>query len=73
VSNVVAWTLAAVSAVVVLLAGTTVWWWTNDLRIVGPVIMGLAIIASGMAAYFEWQVNLRRRTIGDGEDHRPHR
>jgi hypothetical protein len=34
--------------------------------------MGLAVIASGMAGYFEWQVNLRRQMIGDA-DHRPDR
>jgi hypothetical protein len=67
VSTTLAWTLAAVSAVVVLLAGATAWSWTSDLRVVGPVIMGLALIASGLAAYFEWRANLRRRMIHDAE------
>lgn len=60
-----AWMVALASVTLVLLGGAAAVWLTSDLRALGFVIMGVGVIASGLAAYFEWRANLPHRMLAE--------
>jgi hypothetical protein len=56
-------------AVVAALAGTAAaiaaGWPTGDVTASGLLILVAGLLASGLAAYFAWRTNLRRRILTD--------
>lgn len=60
--------LAFVSIWVVLAAGITAVWLTEELRVIGLVMLPAAIVASLLVLYFDWRGKLRRRILAD-RDH----
>ena len=61
---------APVSIVAVVSACVGAVWLTNDLKAIGLAIIPLRLIASGLVAYFEWRLKLRRRILAEAEDER---
>jgi hypothetical protein len=45
-------------------------WLTNDLRVVGLVMVAIAPVPAGLVAYFEWQANLQRNALAEHRDPR---
>ena len=64
-STVLAIALAFVSIWVVLAAGVTAVWLTEEVRVVGLVILPTAIVASLLVLYFDWRAKLQRRILAE--------
>jgi hypothetical protein len=45
-------------------------WMTGDWRAFGLVILSAGLIGAGLVGYFHWRDKLRRRILGESEDHR---
>jgi len=60
-ATIVALALFFVSIWVVLAAGITAVWLTEDLRVVGLVILPTAIVGALLVVYFDWRAQLRRQ------------
>ena len=43
-------------------------WLTGDLRVIGLVGLGAAIIGAGLVGSLNWRENPRRRILNDGEE-----
>ena len=56
--------LAAVATLAVLAAVAV--WVTEELRLIGVVVMALGAFAAGLVEYFDWRTKLRRR-VSDRE------
>jgi hypothetical protein len=69
-STVLAIALAFVSIWVVMAAGVTAVWLTEEVRVVGLVILPTAIVASLLVLYFDWRAKLQRRVLAE-RDERP--
>jgi uncharacterized membrane-anchored protein len=65
-----AWMVGLSTVAAILLASVAGLWLTNDLRVVGLVIVGITPIAAGLVGYFEWRANLRRKALADRQDDR---
>ena len=64
-STVLAIVPAFVSIWVVLAAGVTAVWLTEEVRVVGLVILPTAIVASLLVLYFDWRAKLQRRILAE--------
>ena len=64
-STVLAIAVAFVSIWVVLAAGVTAVWLTEEVRLVGLVILPTAIVASLLVLYFDWRAKLQRRILAE--------
>ena len=64
-STVLAIALAVVSIWVVMAAGVTAVWLTEEVRVVGLVILPTAIVASLLVLYFDWRAKLQRRILAE--------
>ncbi len=69
-SMVLAIVLAFVSIWVVMAAGITAVWLTQEVRVVGLVILPTAVVASLLVLYFDWRAKLQRRILAE-RDERP--
>lgn len=61
--------LAFVSVWVVLAASLTAVWLTEEVRVVGLVIVPTAIVASLLVLYFDWRGRLMRRARAEHDAH----
>ena len=61
--------LAFVSIWVVLAASLTAVWLTEEVRVVGLVMLPTAIVASLLVLYFDWRGRLMRRVRGEHDRH----
>ena len=61
--------LAFVSIWAVLAAGLTAVWLTEEVRVVGLVMLPTAIVASLLVLYFEWRGRLPRRVRSERDAH----
>ena len=64
-SMVLAIALAFVSMWVVMAAGVAAVWLTEEVRVVGLVILPTAIVASLLVLYFDWRAKLQRRILAE--------
>ncbi len=64
-STVLAIALAFVSVWVVMAAGVTAVWLSEEVRMVGLVILPTAIVASLLVPYFDWRATLQRRLLAE--------
>jgi hypothetical protein len=62
---VVALVLLFVSIWVVLAAGITAVWLTEEVRVLGLVMLPAGIVAALLVVYFDWRAKLRRRVAPD--------
>ena len=69
-ATVVALVLLFVSIWVVLAAGITAVWLTEEVRVLGLVILPTGIVAALLVVYFDWRAKLRRRVVADRTGHR---
>lgn len=69
-ATVVALVLLFVSIWVVLAAGITAVWLTEQVRVLGLVILPTGIVAALLVVYFDWRAKLRRRVAADRAGHR---
>ena len=69
-TTVVALLLLFVSIWVVLAAGITAVWLTEEVRVVGLVILPTGVVAGLLVVYFAWRDNLRRRALSERDGHR---
>ena len=60
--------LAFVSIWVVVAAGMTAVWLTEELRVVGLVILPTAIVAALLVLYFDWRAGLQRSILADRDE-----
>jgi hypothetical protein len=60
--------LAFVSIWVVMAAGVAAVWLTDEVRVVGLVILPTAIVASLLVRYFDWRAKLQRRLLAERDD-----
>jgi hypothetical protein len=61
--KILAWTL--VGALAGTAAAITAGWPMGDVTVSGLLILLAGLLASGLAAYFTWRTNLRRRILAD--------
>ena len=59
--TIVAVVLFFVSMLVVMVAGMTAVWLTEEVRVIGLVIVPTAIVAGLLVVYFEWRARLLDR------------
>lgn len=59
-----------VSIWVLLAAVVTAIWLTEEVRVVGLVILPTAVVASLLVLYFDWRAKLQRRILAE-RDERP--
>ena len=64
-SRILAVALALVSIWVVIAAGITAIWLTQEVRVVGLVMVPAAIVAALLVLYFDWREKLRQRIAGE--------
>lgn len=69
-STTLAVALAFVSVWVLLAAGITAVWLTEEVRVIGLVILPTAVVASLLVLYFDWRAKLQRRILAE-RDERP--
>lgn len=69
-TKILAWMVGLSTVAAIVLASLAGVWLTNDLRIVGLVIVGITPIAAGLVGYFEWRANLRRKVLDERQDER---
>jgi len=69
-ATVVALVLLFVSIWVVLAAGITAVWLTEEVRVLGLVILPTGIVAALLVVYFDWRAKLRHRVVADRAGHR---
>jgi hypothetical protein len=69
-ARVLAVVVAFVSIWVLLAAGLTAVWLTEEVRVVGLVILPTAVVASLLVVYFDWRAKLQRRILAEREDRR---
>ena len=67
-SMVVAIALAFVSIWVVMAAGITAVWLTEEVRLVGLMILPTAVVASLLVLYFDWRAKLHRRILAERDE-----
>jgi hypothetical protein len=60
--------LTFVSIWVVMAAGMTAVWLTEELRVVGLVILPTAIVAALLVLYFDWRAGLQRSILADRDE-----
>ena len=68
--TVVAILLAFVSLWVVMAAGMTAVWLTEELRVIGLVMLPTAIVAGLLVVYFEWRAKLLNPIREERYEHR---
>jgi uncharacterized membrane protein len=68
-ATIVALALFFVSIWIVLAAGITAVWLTDEVRVVGLVILPAAIVACLLVAYFDWRSKLRRQVGAERDRH----
>ena len=68
-ATVVALVLLFVSIWVVLAAGITAVWLTEEVRVLGLVILPTGIVAALLVVYFDWRAKLRRQ-MSEGNRYR---
>jgi hypothetical protein len=68
--TVIAVVLFFVSLWVVMAAGITAVWLTEELRVVGLVMLPTAIVAGLLVVYFDWRGKLFRRIREERHEHR---
>ena len=68
--TVVAILLALVSLWGVMAAGMTAVWLTEDLRVIGLVMLPTAIVAGLLVVYFEWRAKLLNPIRDERHEHR---
>jgi hypothetical protein len=68
--TVVAILLAFVSLWVVMAAGMTAVWLTEELRVIGLVMLPTAIVAGLLVVYFEWRATLLNPIREERHEHR---
>ena len=66
-SAILAVAIAFVSIWVVMAAAIAAVWLTDELRVVGLVIVPTGIVAGLLVMYFDWRGRLRRRILDDDE------
>jgi hypothetical protein len=69
-ATVAALALLFVSIWVVLAAAITAVWLTEEVRVLGLVILPTGIVAALLVVYFDWRAKLRRRAVADRAGHR---
>ena len=69
-ATVVALALLFVSIWVVLAAGITAVWLTEEVRVLGLVILPTGIVAALLVVYFDWRAKLRRRVLAERDTYR---
>jgi hypothetical protein len=67
--TVVAVVLFFVSMLVVMAAGMTAVWLTEEVRVIGLVIVPTAIVAGLLVVYFEWRARLLDRIRDERNEH----
>ncbi len=60
--------LALVSIWVVLAAGITAVWLTEEVLVLGLVMLPTAIVASLLVLYLDWRAKLRHRIVAEPDD-----
>jgi len=60
--------LAFVSIWVVMAAGITAVWLTEEVRMVGLMILPTAVVASLLVLYFDWRARLHRLILGERDE-----
>jgi hypothetical protein len=60
--------LALVSIWVVLAAGITAVWLTEELLVLGLVMVPTAVVASLLVLYLDWRARLRHRIVAEGDE-----
>jgi hypothetical protein len=55
---------------VVMGAGITAVWLTEELRVIGLVMLPIAIVTGLLVVYFEWRTKLLNRFRDGGHEHR---
>jgi uncharacterized membrane protein len=68
-SRILAVAIAFVSAWVVLAAAVTAVWLTEEVRVVGLVMLPTAIVASLLVLYFDWRGRLIARVRAEFDTH----
>ena len=69
-ATVVALALLFVSIWVILAAGITAVWLTEEVRVLGLVILPTGIVAALLVVYFDWRAKLRRRVVAERDTYR---
>ena len=64
-SRILAIGLAFVSIWVVIAAGIAAVWLTEEVRVVGLVMVPTAVVASLLVLYFDWRAKLQRRLLAE--------
>lgn len=64
-SAVLAVTVGIVSLWIVMIAGITAVWLTDEVRVLGVVMLPAGIVAGLLVLYFDWRDNLRRRVVDE--------
>ena len=67
---VVAIALAFVSIWVVMAAGITAVWPTQEVRVVGLVMLPTAVVAALLVLYFDWRAKLPRQILAKRDERR---
>lgn len=67
-ATVLAIVVAFVSIWVLLAAGITAVWLTEDVRVVGLVVLPTATVGSLLVLYFDWRAKLQRRMLAEHDD-----
>jgi hypothetical protein len=67
-STILAVALAFVSVWVLLAAGITAVWLTEEVRVIGLVILPTGVVASLLVLYFDWRAKLQRRILAERDD-----
>jgi hypothetical protein len=67
---VVAVILFLVGICVVMAAGITAVWLTEELRVIGVVLLPTAIVAGLLVMYFKWRARLLNRVRDERHEHR---
>jgi hypothetical protein len=67
--TIVAVVLFFVSMLVVMAAGMTAVWLTEEVRVIGLVIVPTAIVAGLLVVYFEWRARLLDRIRDERNEH----
>ena len=68
-AGILAVALAFVTVWVVLAAGLTAVWLTDEVRVVGLVMLPTAIVASLLVLYFDWRARLMRHARAEHDAH----
>ena len=60
--------LAFASFVVLFGSAIAAVWLTEEVRVVGLILLPASVVASLLVLYFEWRAGLRRRLVADVDD-----